>query len=183
LHPGEDGGGSRGRWRAGSGKSSNDPGAAPPPAAAENCAPPTSRSRARQSRVPSRSLQSSRPAATGSTARARGSAVPSPARRTWRTDLPQTDRSRRRPAAHSAACRTDAPAISAALRSRPTSTLAHSVGFPSPCATVYCSQSMLAILPIVTDFHHGLLTPSPEVEGEPENGTTASVSRSLASLL
>ena len=39
-------------------------------------------------------------------------------------------------AAHSAACRTDAPATSAAPRSRPTTTLAHSVGFPLPCATV-----------------------------------------------
>src|ERR1039457_6764485 len=61
---------------------------------------------------------------------------PKPARRTWRTCLRQTDRSRRRPAAHSAACRTDAPATLAAPRSRPTTTLAHSVGFPSPCATV-----------------------------------------------
>src|ERR1019366_3423946 len=70
---------------------------------------------------------------------------------------PQTDRSRRRPAAHSAACRTDAPAILAALRSPPTSTLAHSVGIQSPCATVYSKQSMLAILRIFADFHHGLL--------------------------
>ena len=39
----------------------------------------------------------------------------------------------------------------------PTTTLAHSVGFPSPCATLYYSQSILAIDRIVTDFHHGLL--------------------------
>jgi hypothetical protein len=39
----------------------------------------------------------------------------------------------------------------------PTTTLAHSVGFPSPCATLYYSQSILPIHPIVSDFHHGLL--------------------------
>src|SRR5712671_2771883 len=138
-------------------ESSNDQAAARPPAAAESCVPPTSRSRARQSHVPSRSLQSSRPAATGSNDRARGSAVPSPVRRTWRTGLRQTDRSRRRPAAHSAAYRRGAPATLAAPQSRPTTTLAHSVGFPSPSATLYYCQSILAILRFVTDFHHGLL--------------------------
>jgi hypothetical protein len=40
----------------------------------------------------------------------------------------------------------------------PTTTLAHSVGFPSPCATLYYSQSILPIHPIVSDFHHGLLS-------------------------
>src|ERR1700722_20443315 len=81
-------------------------------------------------------LQSNQPAATGSTDPAPGSAVPSPARRTWRTGLRRTDRSCRRPATHSAAYRTDAPAILATPRSPPTTTLAHSVGFPPPSATL-----------------------------------------------
>ena len=59
--------------------------------------------------------------------------------------------------AHSAAYRRDAPATLAAPQSRPTTTLAHSVGFPSPSATLYYCQSILATLQIVTDFHHGLL--------------------------
>src|SRR5208282_5037906 len=84
-------------------------------------------------------------------------ADPSPVRRTWRAGLRRTDRSYRRPAAHSAACRTDAPATLAAPQSRPTTMLAHSVGFPSPSATLYYCQSILAILRSVTDFHHGLL--------------------------
>jgi hypothetical protein len=45
----------------------------------------------------------------------------------------------------------------AAPQSRPTTTLAHSVGFPSPSATLYYCQSILASLRSVTDFHHGLL--------------------------
>src|ERR1700692_3314126 len=150
---------------AASAKSSEDPAAARPPAAAEKRVPPTSRWRAKRSRVPSRTLQSSQPAAIGSTDPVRGSAVPSPARKTWRTGLRQIDRSCRRPATHSAAYRTDAPAILAVPPSPPTTTLAHSVGFPSPCATLYYCQSILAILRFVIDFHHGLL-------GVPANSRT-----------
>src|ERR1700691_4650807 len=98
-----------------------------------------------RSRGPTRSLSTSRPAATGNTPLARGSAVPTPAHRIWRTGLRQTDRNQRRRAAHSAAYRTDALAILSASPSPPTTTLAHSVGFPSPCNTLLYCQSILAI--------------------------------------
>ena len=110
--------------------SSNDRVAPRPRPPAESGGPPTSPSRATQSRVPSRCLRRSRPAAGGSSARVPSSVGPSRARRTGHTGLRRTDRRGARRAASSAARRTDGPARWAGPTSRSTAAVDPSRAFP-----------------------------------------------------